>query len=282
MLNYKRKERRFRKKYKVGLCLGGGGTRGFAYLGVFRAFEEYGISFDMVAGTSVGSLFGAMYCNGMTYEEMYKIAKSIKTKDIKRTRLTFLPSKLDGLQNIIKNNLPAKKFKELQIPFWAVAVDLRTGKEVEFKEGEIAPILAGSCAVPWVFVPVKYKDMLLVDGMVLNNVPADVLLNNGCNYVVSVDCNSTRTKGTKSNNLFSLAVASMGLMMTNSSYKGRNLSNILIEIDTKKFNPLNITDVEEIIELGYKATMAKMEEIKDLFTGKYTKLQKKQKNKNKS
>ena len=279
MLGLKRRELKFRKKHKIGLCLSGGGMRGFAYLGVFKAFEECGISFDMVAGTSVGSLFGALYSAGLSFSEMCEIAKTIKTKDIKRTKLAFLPSKLDGLQAIIKKNIPFNKIEELKLPFFAVTVDLRTGKEMDFNKGELVPILAGSCAIPWVFVPVKYKDMLLVDGMVLNNVPADVLLNNGCDYVVCVDCNSTRAKGTKSNNVFSQALASMGLMMTNSSQMGKLLSNVVIDLDTKQFSTLNIRGVEEMIKLGYEETMKKMDEIKDLFGGKYTKRLKKQKKK---
>ena len=274
MVNWKRKEKKFRKKHKVGLCLSGGGTRGFAFLGVFKAFEENGITFDMVAGTSVGSLFGAMYSSGLTYEEMLKYASKLKTNDFKRTKLTFLPSKLDGLQNIINNILPDQKIEDLALPFFAVAVDLRTGKEVDFSSGELAPILAGSCSVPWVFVPVKYKDMLLVDGMVLNNVPADVLLDNGCDYVVTVDCNSSRVKGTNSNNIFTLAFTSMNIMMSNTSSKGKKISDILIELDLSKFSPMSVKGREEMIEIGYNATIKKIDEIKALFTGGFNKKKK--------
>ena len=61
------------KKVKIGLALGGGGARGFAHLGAIKAFEEYGLKFDFVAGTSAGSLVGAFYCNGWTFEEMYEL-----------------------------------------------------------------------------------------------------------------------------------------------------------------------------------------------------------------
>lgn len=274
MVNWKRKEKKFRKKHKVGLCLSGGGTRGFAFLGVFKAFEENGITFDMVAGTSVGSLFGAMYSAGLTYEEMLKYASKLKTNDFKRTKLAFLPSKLDGLQNIINSILPDQRIEDLSLPFFAVAVDLRTGKEVDFSSGELAPILAGSCSVPWVFVPVKYKNMLLVDGMVLNNVPADVLLDNGCDYVVTVDCNSSRVKGTNSNNIFTLAFTSMNIMMSNTSSKGKKISDILIELDLSKFSPMSVKGREEMIEIGYNATIKKIDEIKALFTGGFNKKKK--------
>ena len=72
-----------KKKVKIGLALGGGGTRGFAHLGALKAFEENNISFDAVAGTSVGSLVGAFYAAGFTYEQIYNIAKNLKEKEIR-------------------------------------------------------------------------------------------------------------------------------------------------------------------------------------------------------
>ena len=93
----KSKEYSSAKKYdnvKIGLALGGGASRGFAHIGVLKAFEEYGIKFDFVAGTSVGSLVGAFYCAGKSASEIEMIAKSIKEKDIRN-------SKID---KILKNN----------------------------------------------------------------------------------------------------------------------------------------------------------------------------------
>ena len=83
----KRKLNRFKKKYKVGLCLSGGGTRGFAHLGAFKAFEECGIEFDAVAGASAGSLFGALYATEMKYEQMYKLSKNVKNSDFRKSKL---------------------------------------------------------------------------------------------------------------------------------------------------------------------------------------------------
>ena len=65
----------FKKKIKIGIAFGGGGARGFTHLGVIKAFEEFGIKFDYVAGTSVGSLVGAFYAAGFTFNQMYNIVK---------------------------------------------------------------------------------------------------------------------------------------------------------------------------------------------------------------
>ena len=78
-----------KKKKKVGLCLGGGGTRGFAHLGAIKAFEEYGIKFDEVAGTSVGSVVGALYCSNLNFHQMYKISL-IFTNNIYQLRIKYI------------------------------------------------------------------------------------------------------------------------------------------------------------------------------------------------
>ncbi len=78
-------------KPKVGLCLGGGGARGFAHIGAIKAFEESGIDFDLCAGTSAGSLAGAFYCSGMSADEMIAYSHEIDIKNIKTGKL-FFPS----------------------------------------------------------------------------------------------------------------------------------------------------------------------------------------------
>lgn len=67
-----------KKKLKIGVAFGGGGARGMSHIGVIKAFEEYNLQFDYIAGTSVGSLVGAAYANGMTWQQMYNLVKKIK------------------------------------------------------------------------------------------------------------------------------------------------------------------------------------------------------------
>lgn len=262
-----RKIKKFRKKHKIGLCLSGGGTRGFSYIGVFKAFEEYGIKFDAVAGTSIGSLFGAMYASGMTADEMKKWAMAAKETDFRKAKLGFLPSKMDKLAEKINQIMPNKKIEDLLIPYYAVAVDVRTGEEKHFDSGDLAQIITGSCAIPGVFCPVKYKNMVLVDGGVSNNIPADVLRINGCDIVITIDCNCTRGGGTNSNSLVTQFFTSVGIMMANNSKKGIKLSDLIICPDLKRFNSLKLKGREEMIAEGYRVTIDKIDEIKKLFSG---------------
>lgn len=266
-----KKQEKFRKKHKVGLCLSGGGTRGFAYIGAFKAFEEFGIKFDAVAGCSIGSVLGAVYASGMSVEEMCDKTKEIKTRNFRSQKLGFLPSKMERLAETINQLLPVKRIEELKIPFSAVAVDVKTGKEVHFMNGNLVSVITASCAIPGVFVPVKYKGMTLVDGGVLNNVPADILKEMECDYIVTLDCNSTRGEGTKSSNIVSQYIATIGIMTANNSQKGHALSDVLICPNMKNFSSLKIVDKEEMIEQGYIATKDKIPEILQLFSGKLKK-----------
>ena len=110
-----------RRKAKVGIAFGGGGARGFAHLGAIKAFEQFGIKFDFIAGTSAGSLVGAFYSNGYSFKELYDIAKNVRIKDIRKNVLPFTTSKLDGLADVIKSNLGDINIEDCKIPFAAVS-----------------------------------------------------------------------------------------------------------------------------------------------------------------
>lgn len=264
-------KKKFKKKYKVGLCLSGGGTKGFSYLGAFKAFKEYGIEFDMVAGASAGSLFGAIYASQMDLTQIKDITKGMKNSDFRHSKLGILPSSMDKLHALIEQVLPVKKAEELKLPYYAVAVDLKTGKEVHFNSGNLASIITGSCSIPGVFLPVKYKNMTLIDGGVKNNIPADVLKMNGCDFVVTIDCNCNRGGGTNSEKLFTQFSTSVGIMMVNNSLRGIELSDIIICPDLKKYKSLSLDGKDEMIKEGYRATVEMMPEIMKLFAGKFKK-----------
>lgn len=267
----KRAKAKFKKKYKVGLCLSGGGTRGFSFLGAFKALQECGIEFDAVAGTSAGSLFGAIYASKMDLNVLKDATKGLKNSDFRHSKLGILPSNMDKLHNLIEQTLPVKKIEDLKMPYYAVAVDLKTGKEIHFNSGNLASVITGSCAIPGVFLPVKYRNMTLIDGGVRNNIPADVLKMNGCDFVVTIDCNCSRGGGTNSEKLFTQFSTSVGIMMVNNSKRGTELSDLIICPDLKKFKSLNLDGKEEMIKEGYRATMEMMPEIQKLFLGKYKK-----------
>lgn len=261
-----------KKPKRVALVLGGGATRGLAHIGVIKALEENNISFDYVAGTSVGSLVGAFYAAGLTSDEMIKIAKGLRVKDIRSSIIPLVPSKTDGIKNLIINNLGDIDISQLKRHFCAVAVDIRSGNEIDFTSGNLANIVAGSCSVPGVFQPVKYGDYLLHDGGLANNIPSNVpKIVFDCDKVVAIDVNSTRGQGTESDKFFDTLLASMRIMMKSNSLKGYLNGDIVIQPDLKRFKSTKLDFVDEMIMEGYNAAIFEMDSIKNLINGKVIK-----------
>lgn len=255
----------FRKKIKIGISFGGGGARGFSHLGAIKAFEEFGIKFDYVSGTSAGSLVGAFYAAGYTYKQMYDIVKNIKEKDIRKNIIPFTPSKIDGVGEIITNNLGDINIEDLKIPFSAVAVDIKSTKEVCISKGNLAKAVMGSCAVPGVFQPVLFNNMILCDGGLQNTIPADIPRYYGCDYVVSVDVNKSRTYGTDSTKLLDVLFCSVRILMKSNAIRGYVNSDVIIAPETKRFKSTSLDGMEEMIDEGYKAAIDMMPAIMDLF-----------------
>lgn len=261
-------EKVFKKKIKIGIAFGGGGARGFTHLGAIKAFEEFGLKFDYVAGTSVGSIVGAFYSAGFTYNQMYNIVKDLKEKDIRKNIIPFTPSKIDGVGEIVLNNLGDINIEELQIPFSAIAVDIKSTKEVCISKGNLAKAVMGSCAVPGVFQPVVYDDMILCDGGLQNTIPADIPRIFGCDYVISVDVNKSRTYGTSSTKLLDVLSCSIRILMKSNAVRGYVNSDLVIAPDTKRFKSTKADGMEEMIEEGYKATIDAMPQIMEIFNRK--------------
>lgn len=264
----KNKEKPFNKKVKIGLALGGGGARGFAHIGVIKAFEEAGLKFDFVAGTSAGSLVGAMYAAGKTAEEMIEIAQNIKEKDIRTSKLIIVPSKTSGIENIVKNVLGDIDIGQLKIPFAPVVVDIKSTEEIALRKGNLAKAVAGSCAVPGVFTPVVFEDRLLSDGGLQNTIPSDVPKKFGCDYVVAVDVNSTRAYGTESDKVIDVMMASIRILMKSNAIKGYVYGEVIVQPQLRQFKSTKMDGYMEMIEEGYRAAQQLLPEIRELFTRK--------------
>lgn len=255
------------KKVKLGLALGGGGARGVAHIGVLKAFEENGITFDFVAGTSAGSIVGAMYSFGKTPEEMLKIARTLDVKDIRKSKF-FMPSKTDGIEDLIKQNLGDVDVSQSKIPFSAIAVDLISSREIAFTRGNLAKVIAGSCAVPGIFVPVEYEDMHLSDGGLQNNIPSDVPRHFGCDYVVAVDVNSTRGYGTSSLKVLDVILATIRIMSKSNCNKGYLNADIVVAPSMKEYKSTKIDDIDAMYAEGYQAGLEAVPKILELISKK--------------
>lgn len=182
------------QEVKIGLALGSGSARGLAHIGVIKALEEEQIKIDYIAGTSIGALIGAAYAGG----EMDRFEKFLYTVDWKTiaSYCDFVfPRKglLQGqkINQLFDNFLTHKTFEETKIPFVAVATDLVTGEEVILKSGDLIQAVRASISLPGVFQPVQYNGSYLVDGGLVNPVPANVVKAMGADLVIAVDLSRT-------------------------------------------------------------------------------------------
>ena len=255
-----------RRKAKIGLALSGGATRGFAHIGAIKAFEEFGLKFDYICGTSAGSIVGAFYAAGYGYKELLKVAKEIKVKDIRTSKVIFVPSKTEGIESIITSNLGDINIEDLKTPFSAVAVDIKTTYEVCLTHGNLAKAVAGSCAVPGVFQPVEHEGMHLCDGGLQNTMPADIPKLMGCDYVISVDVNKERTYGTDSTKVLDVLACSIRILMKGNVVKGYLNSDVVLRPETKRFKSTKTEGYLDMIEEGYREAIDKMPAIMKIFS----------------
>ena len=251
------------RKIKLGLALGGGGCRGVGHIGALKAFEELGIKFDYVAGTSVGSIVASLYALGKTADEMISIVKNIKKKEITKGSIPFLkPAKTERLEEVLNRIYgDIMVFSEMKIPLTVVCTDLKTGKEVDFDYGNVAKVVSGSCAVPGVFTPVVHEGMHLVDGGLRNNVPVDVAKKMGANVVFAIDVNHLRGTGTNSLSTLSVLSSTIGIMMQSKVDKTLEMADLIFEPSLETFSPLKLEDIDEMIQIGYDTVMANKEKI---------------------
>ncbi len=162
------------KKVKVALVLGGGGAKCIAQLGVIQVLEENNIPIDLIIGTSGGSIAGALYADHPHAAELKKKLFNFKQADLMSFSLlsaihgtySTRDSIINGTngEKFLNDNMEAKTFDQLKIPFIAIATDIVTGKTVALNSGSIPPAVRASYSIPGLFAPVKLYGKTLVDG----------------------------------------------------------------------------------------------------------------------
>jgi NTE family protein len=245
----------FGKKRSLGLALGGGAVRGFAHIGVLKAMHDAGVVPKYVAGTSVGSPIGALYCAGRSWSEIRDIAFDVEWKDFVQPTFPKLGVvKPDGLRDMLDDLLDGCDIADLKVPFAAVAVDLVSCTEIVIDSGSVSAAVLASCSIPGIFVPIEFDEMVLVDGGVLNAVPADVVAAMGGEYVIAVDLNADTQGGEKRpENILDVMARSMALFMSATSSKGLSYADCIVQPDLKGFSYHDMSRREEMVERGEQA-----------------------------
>ncbi len=268
---------------KIGLTLSGGGAKGLSHIGILKAIDSAGLRIDMITGTSMGSIMGALYAAGYTGNDIERIAHSIEWNSMFSNRppielinmnekkeyanyaleIPFEKGKAKFFSGFIEGEeiwlrfgelfypvKDIKDFSKLPIPFACIATDAATGKAVVLKEGELVKAIRSSMAIPSVFTAVPYKNTVLVDGGVVRNFPVHDVKEMGADYVIGVNLSQGLLPADK-------LLTPVDMLYQIGFYKDADdferevkLTNLLIEPDLKEFSAASFAAADSIIQIG--------------------------------
>ena len=266
---------------KVALVLGGGGLKGFAHIGVLKAFEERGIRPTVVAGTSIGSLIAAASVGEMPIDEMIHRAKTLKKADLFRinhvgmvTKRMLSPSLYLArpLQALIDDIVPPGTFRDQKRRLLVNTVDLESASQVLWglpglQDVRVREAVYASCALPGFFPPGVIGGRTCADGGIADNVPA-LAASHGMDAVIAVDVGSSniaRARRIAQKGFASIYVRSAQIMMK--SLQALQLQDwhrpplLLVRPAVWHFNWFNFGHVERMIELGYEAAVDALDRV---------------------
>ncbi|MHB8084495.1 MAG: patatin-like phospholipase family protein [Dehalococcoidia bacterium] len=269
---------------KIGLALGSGGARGLAHIGVIKALLEAGIPIHMIAGTSMGALIGACYAADTNIALLEDIAIKSNLRKLARLldpKITLLSAGIlhgGRVENFLKSIMGDKRIEDCEIPYSAVATDVRSGKEVILNKGPLLKAVRASISIPVVFVPVKYGSAYLVDGGTVNPVPANVVRSMGATFIIAVNVLNDVTKrrhfgltgekkSDRSPSIFNTMIQSVYIMEYQIIKASILKADIIIEPDVGYIEAFEFHRGPEAIEAGYNAAAAVIPEIQKLLSG---------------
>ncbi len=283
------------KQRKVGIALGGGGARGFAHLGILLALEENGIPIDIITGTSMGAGMGAIKALGMDLRKVERILNCLDLnsllqvsdstfREVQRAigrgmvehmrgvswrRDGTAPENLARMCQFFSLLTANKSFSDLQIPFATVAADLESGKRAVLTEGKLYLAMAASAAVPGIFSPVLHEGRYLIDGGVIDKIPANVAIDLGAEILIAVDTSAPLTRSVKT----SLDVLFQSQRITSQHFTALQLAQardrldgrfLLLHPDVEWITMLAFEHLPEAVQAGKEEALAHMDEIKRL------------------
>lgn len=284
-----------KRRLKVGLALGGGGARGLAHIGVLKVLEKENIPIDLIVGTSMGAIIGAIYALEKDVNILEKNTKKYSSKISKfnidwsftkkgKKQSPFFLKKMsvflrksyilnlgmrrkylnDGeqIKKIIEKFVGDKNFKDTKIPFATVGADLVKGEEVILNKGSLFDAVLASASIPGMFPPVTLDKKILVDGGIVSVVPIDAARFLGANFVIAVNVSQRIKRKYDFENgidiLFrSDAITSMELRKLQLSF-----ADVVITPKIEHFHWSNFSKPEKCIREGEIAAQNSILEIK--------------------
>lgn len=254
------------ERKKIGLALGGGAARGLAHIGVLKVLEERGIVPQMIAGTSIGSIIGAIYAKELDADRLEQYAlewsrwKMAQLLDPALPRVGLIKGR--KVEAILDSYLGEESFSDLKVPFACVAVDIDTGEEVVIKDGLVASAVRASISIPGIFLPVEWDGRILVDGGLVNPVPVSTVRDMGAEFIIAVNVLphpqgriSKQGSGDLSRglNIFAILMQMVDIsanLIARASLEGADL---VIEPDVAHVSPTDFHLASELIPRGEEA-----------------------------
>ena len=182
-----------KQKPKIGLALGSGSARGMAHLGVIERLEEIGIKPDIVCGSSMGAVAGAVYLLGKTHDFAEWVSDLSTGEMLSYMSISFGASggfaHGGRLMDYLRGSMGQVNIEDLDRAYAAVATDLKTGREIWLQEGDIWHAVRASMALPGIMTPVAAGRQFLVDGGLVNPVPVSVCRAMGADFTIAVNLN---------------------------------------------------------------------------------------------
>lgn len=249
---------------KLGLALGGGAARGLAHIGVLEALTENGFQPHGVAGTSAGSLVGALYAAGRSIAEMKATARKTSWSSLLNPvvpRMGFSDHR--RLYAFVQGLLSGARFEDLRLPLAVTATDLVTGREEIFTQGDVALAVTASCAIPGIFNPVIMGDRMLADGGLVDNVPTTPARKLGAEVVVAVDLGGGELPGPRPENVCQVLLRSLEIMQSARSH-GHFAADMLVQPRVQHLSPIEFDRAEVFWQEGYRAMSKGIRELKSL------------------
>ena len=248
---------------KIGIALGGGAAKGFAHIGVIKMLEANGFTPAVVAGTSAGSVVGALYASGMNAFELQEKAVALDETRIRDLQLSSGGLVLgQKLEDYVNEQVRRKPLEQMAKPFVAVATRLEDGQRTVFARGNTGQAVRASSSVPGVFQPVTIGKYHFVDGGIVSPVPVDAARQLGADVVVAVDI-SNKARGKTPGDLLGTLNQSIAIMGQKLGEAELARADVIVRPQVLEIGAADFTQRANAILEGEKAALAAMPQIRE-------------------
>ena len=254
----------------IGLALGGGFARGFAHLGVLKVLEQNHVRISHIAGTSVGSVFGAAYASGAPLARILATSRTIRFRDIARWNISRLGlASNHRLADLIERVFDSKCFEDLKIPVAVVATDLVSGDPVVFRQGPLEEAIRASCAYPGLFEPVQIGTRYLADGGLVAPVPTQAARQLGASLVVGITVGTQEGNRTAPRSIFQVVARAVSAAQKHQQDTWEPHADLVIRPDVHALAWDDFGRANEAIEAGETAAQLALPRIQQLLAASH-------------